>query len=63
MPPGTILRVLLLATLAAVGAGWGLVHHYGAPQAPMLVPAQPPAAPTYDADAGERPAPDLEPIP
>ena len=59
----TILRLLLLAALGAVGAGWGLARHYNAKLPPMHVPAQPAGAPTYDADAGEVPVPELEQTP
>lgn len=58
-----LVRVLLLATLGAIGAAWGLAYHYGAHLPPMRVPVQPTSAPTYDADGGELPAPDLEPSP
>jgi hypothetical protein len=58
-----MVRLLLLATLAAIGAAWGVARHYTAELPPMHVPAQASDAPTYDADAGELPAPDLERTP
>ena len=54
---------MLLAALGIVGAGWALVNHYTARHPPMLVPVQPPPTPTYDADAGEIPVPELERAP
>ncbi len=50
----------MLALLAIAGAAWGLVRHYTHVPPPMVVPASPTAAPTYDPEAGELPAPDLE---
>jgi hypothetical protein len=38
---------------------WALVRHYTFVPKPMLVPASPSAAPTYDADAGETPVPEI----
>ena len=63
VPLATIVRVLLLAALGAVGAGWGLARHYTAKLPPMQVPVQPASAPTYDSDAGELPVPELERAP
>jgi hypothetical protein len=59
----TIVRAVVLAALGIAAAGWGLAYHFTARHAPMLVPAHPPPSATYDADAGELPAPDLEPAP
>jgi hypothetical protein len=53
----SLARVILLAVLVAIAAGWAAVRHYAKP-APMLNPAAPKTAPTYDADAGEVPVPD-----
>jgi hypothetical protein len=50
------LRLILFAALAIAGAAWGLRRHMTAVPAPMRVPAP---APTYDADGGEIPVPDL----
>ena len=63
LPLGTVVRVVLLAALGALGAAWGLAHHYTSDLPPMRVPVQPSSAPTYDADGGELPVPDLEPSP
>src|ERR1019366_9203094 len=63
VPLATVVSLLLLATLAAIGAAWGVARHYTAKLPPMHVPAQPADAPSYDADAGEVPAPDLERTP
>ncbi len=62
LPPVQIVRIVLLALLGIVGAGWALARHYSVRSAPMEVPlTTPPApAPTYDADAGEIPVPELE---
>jgi hypothetical protein len=54
------LRVAALALLAIGAAAWGLVRHYTLVPPPMHVPVSPAAAPTYDPEAGELPAPDLE---
>jgi hypothetical protein len=54
------LRVGALALMAIAAAAWGLVRHYTHVPPPMLVPTSPAAAPTYDPEAGELPAPDLE---
>jgi hypothetical protein len=56
-----MLRIVLLAALGIVAAAWALAAHFGAKHPPMLVPVSPSAMPTYDPDAGELPAPDLEP--
>ena len=63
IPPGSLLRAMLLAALGIVGAGWALVNHYTARHPPMLVPVQPAPTPTYDADAGEMPVPEIERAP
>ena len=56
-----VVRALLLGSIAIAGAAWAIVRHYTLAPAPMLVPV-PSAAPTYDADAGEIPVPEvLEP--
>ena len=54
-------RTLFFAGVAIVGAAWALHRHYTHVPAPMLVPAAPRPAPTYDADAGEMPVPEVEP--
>ena len=60
LPLGTVLRVLLPAVLAIAGATWALVRHRSFVPDPMEVPVAPRPAPTYDADAGERPVPPTE---
>jgi hypothetical protein len=65
-PVGLLVRTVLLAVVAIGGAVWALHRHYTHELAPMVVPLGPvPAkpAPTYDADAGEIPVPELEPSP
>jgi hypothetical protein len=57
--PGLLLRALLFGALAIAGAAWALARHYTHPLPPMRVPRPPAAAPTYDADAGEIPVPEL----
>jgi hypothetical protein len=62
-PPVQIVRVVLLAALGAIAAGWAIAYHYSVRLPPMLKPV--PAAPsaTYDADAGEMPVPEIETAP
>ena len=60
-PAAAVLRYVLLAAAAILGAAWALQYHYGYPRAPLVVPipsAHP--APTFDADAGETPIPDFD---
>jgi hypothetical protein len=59
LPLGT-LRSLALAVLAIAGATWALVRHRTFVPQPMEVPVAPRPAPTFDADAGELPAPPTE---
>jgi hypothetical protein len=54
------LRIGILALLAIGAAAWGLVRHYTHVPPPMHVPVSPTGAPTYDPEAGELPAPELE---
>jgi hypothetical protein len=56
MAVASILRLLFFAALAIVGASWALVRHRTAVRPPMEVPVP---APTYDADAGEFPVPEV----
>jgi hypothetical protein len=58
-----MVRLVILAALAALAAAWGLAYHFGADLPAMRVPLLPATAPTYDADAGELPVPDLERTP
>jgi hypothetical protein len=62
-PPGAVVRFFFLALVGVVAAVWGIVHHYTTHPPPMRVPVTPSAAPTYDSDAGEVPAPELEQAP
>jgi hypothetical protein len=56
---GLLLRTLLVGLLAIFGAAWALVRHYTQTLPPMRVPVAPREAPTFDADAGEFPVPDI----
>jgi hypothetical protein len=53
-----LVRVVLLAVLVAVAAGWAVLRHYATVPRRLYVPA-PATAPTYDEDAGELPVPDI----
>lgn len=61
-PPVQIIRVVLLALLGAIAAGWAIAYHYSVRLPPMLKPVPPPAA-TFDRDAGEMPVPEIETAP
>jgi hypothetical protein len=50
---------VLLGLIAIAGAAWALARHYTYPLPALRVPIAPTAAPTYDADAGEVPVPEL----
>ena len=57
-PPSSLSRVIFLAVLVAIAAGWAVARHYS--KGPwVLTPAAPPAGPTYDEDAGELPVPEI----
>lgn len=56
---GLLLRTLLVGLLAILGAAWALVRHYTHTLPPLRVPLAPREAPTFDADAGELPVPDM----
>jgi hypothetical protein len=56
---GLLLRTVLVGLLAIFGAAWALVRHYTQTLPPLRVPVAPREAPTFDADAGEVPVPDL----
>jgi hypothetical protein len=56
---GLLLRTLLVGLLAIFGAAWALVRHYTHTLPPVRVPVAPREAPTFDADAGELPVPDM----
>lgn len=58
-----LLRVALLAILAAVAAIWAIAYHYTVRLPPMLKPVGTAPSATYDADAGEIPVPELETAP
>jgi len=59
LPPGFFLRAALFGAIAIAGAAWALVRHYTHPLPPLRVPLTPSPAPTYDADAGELPVPEV----
>jgi hypothetical protein len=70
MPPflaSPIVRLMAFALVAAFAAAWALVGHYTRPTTPLRVPvppappSAPASAPTFDADAGEIPVPELAP--
>lgn len=64
LPPAVVVRFFVLALVGVVAAVWAIVHHYTTQLPPVLVPATTPsAAPTYDADAGELPVPEIERAP
>jgi len=63
LPPAVVMRFFVLALVGVIGAVWAIVHHYTTRLPPMLVPATPSAAPTYDVDAGELPVPEIERTP
>jgi hypothetical protein len=58
-PPFALARTVLLGLIAIAGAAWALVRHYAYTPPPLRVPVAPASAPTYDADAGEIPVPEL----
>ncbi len=60
LPPAIVVRFFVLALVGVIAAVWAIVHHYTTQLPPVLVPATPSAAPTYDVDAGELPVPELE---
>ncbi len=62
-PPVQIVRILALALLGAVGAGWAIAYHYSVQLPPMLRPVPGAPSATYDADAGEVPVPEIETAP
>jgi hypothetical protein len=62
LPPfgaSPMVRLLVFALAALVGAVYGLVRHYTMPPPPTPQPIIAPPAPTYDADAGEFPVPEI----
>jgi hypothetical protein len=70
LPPAAVVRFFVLALVGVVAAVWAIVHHcttslppMRVPVVPSLVRGAPSAAPTYDADAGELPAPEIERAP
>jgi hypothetical protein len=61
--PVQILRVVLLAVLGAIAAAWAIANHYSVQLPPMRRPVPPAPSTTYDPDAGEIPAPEIETAP
>jgi hypothetical protein len=62
LPPlvaSPMLRLFAFALIALLGAVYALVRHYTTELPPLRVPVTPPPVPTYDADAGEIPVPDI----
>jgi hypothetical protein len=56
---GLLVRTLLVGLIAIGGAAWALDRHYTHALPPLRVPATPREVPTFDADAGEFPVPDI----
>ena len=55
---GAVIRIILLAVLVAMAAGWAAARHYSkGPR--VLTPAVGPTDPTYDEDAGELSVPEI----
>jgi hypothetical protein len=54
-----MLRLMVFALVGVAGAVYGLVRYYTHSMPPLVVTVPPASAPTYDADAGEWPVPDL----
>lgn len=46
VPPGALIRVILLASLAVFASAWALVHMLTRKHVPMVVPAAPSAVPS-----------------
>ncbi len=59
VPTATFVRTAVFGLVAIAGAAGALVRHYTHELPPLRVPVTPRTAPTYDADAGEMPVPDL----
>jgi hypothetical protein len=62
VPSGLLVRTVLVGLVAIAGAAWALARHYTHTLPPMRVPVTPVTpreVPTFDADAGEFPVPDL----
>jgi len=53
------MRILVLAIAGILAAAWALASHSTARMPPLRVPVEPKPAPTYDADAGEFPVPEI----
>ncbi|MGA3119141.1 MAG: hypothetical protein ABSF69_00085 [Polyangiaceae bacterium] len=54
--PVLLIRTFLLGAMAIAGAAWALTRHYTHELPPLGGPR---TAPTYDADAGEMPVPEI----
>jgi hypothetical protein len=59
-PALPVVHLVLLGLLAIAGAAWALLRHFTHELPPLTVPIRG-SAPAFDADAGELPAPSLEP--
>jgi hypothetical protein len=56
-------RMLLLAMVAVGGSAYALIRHYTHPHVPMYVTVRPDAGASFDPEAGELPAPEIELLP
>jgi hypothetical protein len=54
-----MVRLFVFALAALVASVYGVVRHYTMPTPTPTAPVTPPPAPTYDADAGEYPVPEM----
>jgi hypothetical protein len=62
LPPlvaSPMMRLFAFALVAFVAAVYGVLRHYTMRPPPTPAPAVAPPAPTYDADAGEYPVPEM----
>lgn len=62
-PTVQVVRVVLLALLAAAAATWAIAYHYTVELPPMRKPVGAAPSATYDPDAGEMPVPEIETSP
>ncbi len=62
LPPlfsSPLVRYVVYALVALAFAAYGLVRHYSTKLPPVRHSGTPPPAPTFDADAGEVPVPEI----